>query len=856
MSEEVDSPDFFGLDLLKFNGKNCGFNNLENNVNTRRKSENNEQSLYEEKSFVSNETKNNKKVLKSYSENFAAKKKQRRCGIPKRSKKVARRLRKTRKSIRQHKSCYRLVKKPWKTQSVREGSVLSTIVYNYTDKPETDNLMFPTNNQDSSRRRRQEHGQQQQSSVQRSQLESDTPGRVSDDVRDPPGQQSIYIPPGDNRLEQYRLSTFEHYPISSPTTRKSMAKSGFYFTGFFDRVKCFACARTVERWNNTDIPSDVRWHKESCPFPRREDCGNVPIRSLFGGINIGGASAQWNSRQNEQVLEQRDPTTGAITRVVRFPADLPERMRQTGGSFRIGPNNTVHIQNGPGTTRGRLPGVQQAPMPPNQWRMANVISSDHRRFLTNLHLNRELDRVASFARWPVGRPNVPPAALARTGFFYLGDMDRTQCFSCGGVLRNWTLEDDALDEHRSHFPACPMILGTEQRNVKVPEYPDTPDERATNFPCRFPSNPHMRNLAAREDTFDRRWPVGRTAATPAEISQAGFFFLGERDRVKCWYCNGGLQHWEYDDIPWVEHAKWFPTCQFLLQVKGQHFVYRHLSLSPHLARPIIACQDGSPLEGVNQPGRSHDIPPNVSRAQQPSPPPVIIDPQEEMRKKKERVEKEIKDSDVVKNVLAMGFSERIVRILLEEKIEANTEASSQEIYDSVAILLDDVVKKEEEIEREDQERRMNEQARSTEIAAQGAASMLFPSASSVYSTATTPMSSLGPSPGSGKYQVSLFDENEDEEAMDQDMYGSVAGSSSQETTKKQVAGNEEMTPSLREQLHKIEEERMCKVCFTNPAEMVFVPCGHICCCMQCTEAISHCPVCRVKIQRAIKTYLS
>ena len=36
------------------------------------------------------------------------------------------------------------------------------------------------------------------------------------------------------------------------------------------------------------------------------------------------------------------------------------------------------------------------------------------------------------------------------------------------------------------------------------------------------------------------------------------FVLGERDRTKCWYCNGGLQNWRNDDDPWEEHAKWFP----------------------------------------------------------------------------------------------------------------------------------------------------------------------------------------------------------------------------------------------------------------------------------------------------------
>ena len=63
----------------------------------------------------------------------------------------------------------------------------------------------------------------------------------------------------------------------------------------------------------------------------------------------------------------------------------------------------------------------------------------------------------------------------------------------------------------------------------------------------------------RLETFDYRWPSTRVRATPPQIAKAGFYFLGERDRVKCWYCNGGLQNWEPMDEPWREHAKWFPT---------------------------------------------------------------------------------------------------------------------------------------------------------------------------------------------------------------------------------------------------------------------------------------------------------
>ena len=82
------------------------------------------------------------------------------------------------------------------------------------------------------------------------------------------------------------------------------------------------------------------------------------------------------------------------------------------------------------------------------------------------------------------------------------------------------------------------------------------------FPCLNPASAHMRNEESRYETYDERWPANQVRATARQISRAGFFFLGDRDRVKCWYCNGGLQNWDPDDEPWTEHAKWFPTWVF------------------------------------------------------------------------------------------------------------------------------------------------------------------------------------------------------------------------------------------------------------------------------------------------------
>lgn len=50
------------------------------------------------------------------------------------------------------------------------------------------------------------------------------------------------------------------------------------------------------------------------------------------------------------------------------------------------------------------------------------------------------------------------------------------------------------------------------------------------------------------------------------------FVLGFGDNVKCFYCDGGLRNWEAGDDPWVEHARWFPKCPFVLSVKGQEYI--------------------------------------------------------------------------------------------------------------------------------------------------------------------------------------------------------------------------------------------------------------------------------------------
>ncbi|KAF4529922.1 hypothetical protein B566_EDAN018169, partial [Ephemera danica] len=67
------------------------------------------------------------------------------------------------------------------------------------------------------------------------------------------------------------------------------------------------------------------------------------------------------------------------------------------------------------------------------------------------------------------------------------------------------------------------------------------------------------------------WPMS-ISQRPEELVESGFYYTGRGDRVICFYCGGGLKDWGVGDGAWVEHAVWFPNCQYLLLIKGLAFV--------------------------------------------------------------------------------------------------------------------------------------------------------------------------------------------------------------------------------------------------------------------------------------------
>ena len=88
-------------------------------------------------------------------------------------------------------------------------------------------------------------------------------------------------------------------------------------------------------------------------------------------------------------------------------------------------------------------------------------------------------------------------------------------------------------------------------------------------------SPHLATLDARMSTF-HHWPAG-LAQRLTQLAEAGFYYLGTEDHVKCFCCDGALRQWAPNDDPWVEHSRWFSRCNYLLSIKGEDFVKDVLS---------------------------------------------------------------------------------------------------------------------------------------------------------------------------------------------------------------------------------------------------------------------------------------
>ncbi|XP_058067321.1 death-associated inhibitor of apoptosis 2 [Anopheles bellator] len=406
----------------------------------------------------------------------------------------------------------------------------------------------------------------------------------------------------------------------------------------------------------------------------------------------------------------------------------------------------------------------------------------------------EQKRLESFVNWPVAF--MQPTALAKAGFYYTQRSDEVECPWCFVVIGRWEVGDDPFTEHARFFPSCQKVIA----NALVSSDPP-PDPSIGIQPVQLPHNPRYSSLDARIRSFEN-WNH-EDIQRGTGLAEAGFYYLGEADEVRCFHCDGGLRLWLPTDDPWFEHARCFADCQFLLLVKGQQFV-------ENVQGRVAQQTEGHPEQQHQQQGATQSI--------------SVVDAHALITPRRMTLDDAL-TTEPVQMALQMGLNIGRIRAATMRKLHTTGEPylNSQQLVEAIL---------EDQLEEEDIE----------------------PSTSSWMGRRFLSM------------DVPCRREQQQERAgsTKECSHASLRAATDCEPEKRpevpepngQNTLTEEAAQRLQEENKRLKDARECKICMSEEVGVVFCPCGHLVSCVQCAPAVLSCPVCRATIKGRVRTFLS
>lgn len=217
--------------------------------------------------------------------------------------------------------------------------------------------------------------------------------------------------------EEHRLRTFdENWPHAFIDTN-ILAKTGLYYFGPHDQVKCHFCGLEINNWEMGD--NEIFYHKRwspNCPLLKQQNTSNIPMSS----------NRLSNEHNDIHENDQRPLNTTPITSPSSV-SEIVSMMQETNISKR--------------------PQILQRPKFPE--------------------MAIESARLRTFKEWPKSMKQ-RPKELCDAGFFYTYKSDCVICFSCGGTLRDWDEDDIAWEQHALWFDTCnyvQLLKGQEYVNM-------------------------------------------------------------------------------------------------------------------------------------------------------------------------------------------------------------------------------------------------------------------------------------------------------------------------------------------------------------------------------------------------------
>lgn len=193
-------------------------------------------------------------------------------------------------------------------------------------------------------------------------------------------------------------------------------------------------------------------------------------------------------------------------------------------------------------------------------------------------------RQRTFSHWPPEKLSLKQS-LMMAGFFQCNVSDRVICIYCNLICQEWKENvDDPIEVHRTLSPKCSYVLFMLRSDVNVSstfianktpiddknKHADTSDNSSQVHSDQImhssPHNANYMSISSRHASYET-WNH-ESSPSVDELAQAGFFYTGIKNIVRCFYCNGSLQSWRKHDNPLIEHIKFFPHCAYAKQLAG------------------------------------------------------------------------------------------------------------------------------------------------------------------------------------------------------------------------------------------------------------------------------------------------
>lgn len=66
----------------------------------------------------------------------------------------------------------------------------------------------------------------------------------------------------------------------------------------------------------------------------------------------------------------------------------------------------------------------------------------------------------------------------------------------------------------------------------------------------------------------------------------------------CYFCAGKLKDWSIEECPWLEHARWFPSCAYVLLVVAKEECSTSKECKESLNKNILSSKPGGSIIGT------------------------------------------------------------------------------------------------------------------------------------------------------------------------------------------------------------------------------------------------------------------